>query len=53
MFEWPFLISGVMKSVREIIVARYSKLGSKYKAERVAEAIDRDLLGVEGLHGIN
>lgn len=23
------------------------------KAERVAEAIDRDPLGVEGIHGIN
>ena len=52
MFEWPFLISGVMKSVREIIVARYSKLGSKCKAERVVEVIDRGPLGVEGLYGI-
>lgn len=41
-----------MKSVREIIVSCYFKLGSKYKAERVAEVIDRDPLGVEGLHGI-
>ena len=53
---WRFQQIGslsAMKSVREIIVSCYFKLGSKYKAERVAEAIDRDLLGVEGIHGIN
>lgn len=53
---WRFQQIGslsAMKSVREIIVSCYFKLGSKYKAERVAEAIDRDPLGVEGIHGIN
>ena len=29
------------------------KILKNKKTERVAEAIDRDLLGVEGLHGIN
>ena len=52
---WRFQQIGslsAMKSVREIIAACYFKMGSKYKAERVTEVIDRDPLGVEGLYGI-